>query len=74
MSGWGLRIFHRVQKKCQPGDNAGDDEDGYVSSFRQPSCLSRSIKLGFAFNQINSGHVEKTNDRDYEVEERYNAT
>jgi hypothetical protein len=51
----------RLQEECQPRDNASYDEDWYV-----PSCLiSLFPVLTFP------GHVEKTNDRDYEVEERY---
>jgi hypothetical protein len=49
----------RLQKECQSRHDAGDDEDGYVEDRNW---------VGIRLN--NAGHVEKTNDRDYEVEER----
>lgn len=52
----------RVQEECEPRDDASNDEDGYVT---RTAKLVTILKLTFA-----SGHVEKTNDRDYEAEER----
>lgn len=49
----------RVQEECQPRDDAGYDEDGYAA-FAQCYVKANCVV----------GHVEKTNDRDYEVEER----
>ena len=53
----------RIRKKCQPQDNAGYDEDGYRNTTMAPGSSSGV--------DSSLGHVEKTNDRDYEVEERY---
>ena len=50
----------RLQEECQPCYDAGDDEDGY-SGF----CVFAVKVL-----TLDEGHVERTNDRDYEVEER----
>jgi hypothetical protein len=52
----------RIQEECQPGYHPGDDEDWFVASKRTSADLSNLQIIG---------HVEKTNDRDYEVEERY---
>jgi hypothetical protein len=66
-----LTRHHRIQEKCQPRDDTGYDEDWYdlISAHLvgqpSPPKAQRSANVGL------SGHVERTNDRDYEVEERY---
>lgn len=61
-----LTAFCRIQKECQSRDHPGHDEDWYET---------HQIEAGIAANDLQElGHVEKTNDRDYEVEERYGAT
>lgn len=52
----------RIQEKCQSCDYSGLAEDWYEY---------RLIYSGNHRRSQQAGHVEKTNDRDYEVEERY---
>lgn len=57
--------MNRIQEKCQPRYDAGYDEDWLVGpavGFWRPLTLN-DCSFGI-------GHVEKTNDRDYEIEER----
>ena len=58
--------YARFQKERQPGDDPGDDEDRYE---HMPFLGTRAIRDRRLMGCL--GHVEKTNDRDYEVEERY---
>lgn len=64
-------IVGRFQEKCQPGDDAGDDEDGYACHLSSGAFGSVERTADGSLIRIGAGHVEKTNDRDYEVEERY---
>lgn len=54
----------RHQKGCQSGDYPGHDEDRCAEN----PLLKQRGTVGAHCNTI--GHVEKTSDRDYEVEER----
>lgn len=58
----------RIQEKCQPRDDAGYDEDGFVGIARNLSLPMGHFRPD---GRGNTGHVEKTSDRDYEIEERY---
>ncbi|KAI2788284.1 Protein hob3 [Penicillium oxalicum] len=68
----------RIQEKCQPRNNAGDDEDGLRAAQRKRSAIIKTIAVfELSHSQIlihdfgiPLGHVERTNDRDYEIEER----
>jgi hypothetical protein len=67
----------RIQEKCQPRNDAGDDEDGFVHVLprlpeRTPSLWTMNGDK-VTDSVFVSGHVEKTNDRDYEIEERYGS-
>lgn len=63
---------HRLQEKRQQGDDTGYDEDWYyLTSTSRPSHSSRTMDEQTTDKDL-SGHVERTNDRDYEVEERLN--
>ena len=58
-----LTVFHRLQKGRQSGDHTSHDEDGHVAQRPRLAAITLSSDRCL-------GHVEKTNDRDYEVEER----
>ena len=60
-------IHCRLEKKHQPRDNPGDDENRYAHDgyFGMSWGGDRMTS-----DELDAGHVEKTNDRDYEVEER----
>lgn len=68
-----LRPCLRFKEKHQPGDDSGDDEDGYAHP-RQVAAKVAQNELGLFIDALSAGHVEKTNDRDYEVEERCELT
>ena len=57
-----LTAFCRIQEECQSRDHPSHDEDWYG--------VHRSHVVIAASSLHYLGHVEKTNDRDYEVEER----
>lgn len=72
----------RVQEKCQPRDDAGYDEGGYVKIESVERIVGgkgerEKVVGGMVGNKVDTdawiftGHVERTNDRDYEIEERY---
>ena len=62
---------YRFQEECQPGDDPGDDEDWYDLIPVTPigNHFMTMAEQGADSVDI-PGHVERTNDRDYEVEER----
>ena len=57
----------RHQEGCQSGDYPSHDEDWYAAY----SQAEQIRDCGAHWTHL--GHVEKTSDRDYEVEERYEA-
>lgn len=61
-------IACRVQKEREPGDDPGDDEDWYA--YAEMEYLETDSRWKQETHCC-LGRVEKTNDRDYEVEERY---
>ena len=68
-----LRPCLRLKEKHQSGDDSGDDEDGYALSGQVAAKVAQN-ELGLFIDALSAGHVEKTNDRDYEVEERCELT
>lgn len=61
-------LHSRHQKGRQSGDYPGHDEDWYMA------YLWAEWKWNSEAHYTNTGHVEKTSDRDYEVEERYDIS
>ncbi|KAH0547616.1 hypothetical protein GP486_008420 [Trichoglossum hirsutum] len=57
------------QEECQPRNDASDDEDRCVCA----KLILFALDQGRLMEEVRpqTGHVEKTSDRDYEVEERY---
>jgi hypothetical protein len=59
-------MLGRLQEECQSRDDAGYDEGRYDSY---------DLSVGRRDTNLHKlGQVEKTNDRDYEVEERFATT
>lgn len=71
----GCFLVYRIQEKCQPRYDAGYDEDRFVYSLLpRPAEGPRRLATFWSYlTVIPTGHVERTNDRDYEVEERYGS-
>jgi hypothetical protein len=57
-----LTAFRRIQEECKSRNYPGHDEDRYGVHRSGAGTAANSLQY--------LGHVEKTNDRDYEVEER----